>query len=363
MKKLFALLMCVAVLIVTFSSCNVSNVFDEIVDTSHHTDSEDTPKPAEKIPSGFVFSPLVDGICELTEIYLTGNEGKVITLPATSPDGAKVVAVNVNCEIMVPSYILKDTLENEVLGKMDTLSQVEQMQLQNFFKLYSLDNPMFQNAQNSEVIKNDWLKKYPIIEKEAIYAFTGATIREHVAISAILDKIGFDYKAKMNAVREVRELAGQLDAANEDVKRFVESNKYPMSFGEAEEIIVPEGVLSVRISGATNVKKISLPNGIEALDKSAFTNCSSLEQINIPDTVKTIESGAFFNCTALRSIVLPKTVTKIAGNAFEGSGIRELIYGGTQAEWNENFADLSEVLVGVTVKCTDGDIAAKVGDQ
>ena len=363
MKKLFALLMCVAVLIATFSSCNASDVFDEIVDTSPHTDSEEAPKPAEKLPSGFVFAPLEDGTCELTEIYLTGNEGKVITLPTTSTDGAKVVAVNISCETLVPNRILKDTFEKEIIEKTDTLPPVEKNQVQYFFKYYSLDDPMFQNAQNSEVIKNDWLKKYPIIEKEAIYVFTGATIREHVAISAILDKIGFDYQAKMNAVREVRELAGQLDATNEDVKRFVESNKYPMSFGVTDEIIVPEGVLSVRISGATTVKKITLPNGIEALDKSAFTNCSSLEQINIPDTVKTIESGAFFNCTALRSIVLPKTVTKIAGDAFEGSGIRELIYGGTQAEWNENFADLSDVLVGVTVKCTDGDIAANVGDQ
>lgn len=357
MKKLFALLMCVAVLIATFSSCDASDVFDEIVDTSPHTDSEDTPKPAEKIPSGFVFTPLEDGTCELTEIYLTGNEGKVITLPATSPDGVKVVAVNVNCEIMVPYFILEETFENKVLGKVDTLPKVEQMQIQNFFKHYSLEDPVFQNSQNPEVIKNDWLKKYPIIEKEAIYAFTGATMREHAVVGALLEKIGFDYQARMDAVREVRELAGQLDATNENVKRFVESNKYPMSFGAAEEIIVPEGVLSVRISGATNVKKITLPNGVETIAKGAFSYCSSLEQINIPDTVKTIESGAFFNCTALRSIVLSKTVTKIAGDAFEGSGIRELIYGGTQAEWNENFADLSDALADITVKCTDGAIA------
>jgi hypothetical protein len=354
MKRLFALLMCVAILAATFTSCDIPNVFDEIVETPQAAEPGSDPKPAEKIPSGFVFTPFEDGTCELTEIYLTGNEGKVITLPATSPDGAKVVAVNISCETLVPNRILKDTFEKEIMEKTDTLPQVEQMQIQNFFKHYSLDDPA---AQKSEVIKNDWLKKYPIIEKEAIYAFTGATIREHVAISAILDKIGFDYKAKMNAVREVRELAGQLDATNEDVKRFVESNKYPMSFGVTDEIIVPEGVLSVRISGATTVKKITLPNGIEALDKSAFTNCSSLEQINIPDTVKTIGDYAFLNCETLNSLAIPATVTEIADNAFEGSGIRELIYGGTQAEWNENFADLSEVLVGVTVKCTDGDIA------
>ena len=357
MKKLFALLMCVAVLIATFSSCDASDVFDEIVDTSPYTDSEDTQNPAEKIPSGLVFTSFGDGTCALTGIYLNSDEAKVLTIPATSPSGDKVVEVNLDFGFMVPSYILKDTLENEVLGKMDTLSQVEQMQLQFFFRLYSLDDPMFQNAQNSEVIKNDWLKKYPIIEKEAIYAFTGATIREHVAISAILDKIGFDYKAKMNAVREVRDVAGQLDATNENVKKFIEWNKYPMSFGEVEEIIVPEGVLSVRISGATNVKKITLPNGIETIDEGAFSYCLSLEQINIPDTAKTIESGAFFNCTALRSVVIPITVTEIADDAFEGSGIRELIYGGTQAEWNENFADLSDAFADITVKCTDGAIA------
>ena len=357
MKKLFTLLMCVAVLTATLSSCDIPNVFDEIVETPQVAESDVQPKPEGKIPSGFVFDSSQDEICTLTELYLNGNEGKVITLPSTSPDGEKVLAINIECKQMTPNFISKDTFEREIMGKVDTLSQVDQVRIQSFFKCYSLDDPMFQNAQNSEVIKNDWLKKYPIIEKEAIYAFTGATIREHVAISAILDKIGFDYKAKMNAVREVRDVAGQLDATNENVKKFIEWNKYPMSFGEVEEIIVPEGVLSVRISGATNVKKITLPNGIETIDEGAFSYCLSLEQINIPDTAKTIESGAFFNCTALRSVVIPITVTEIADDAFEGSGIRELIYGGTQAEWNENFADLSDALADITVKCSDGAIA------
>ena len=357
MKKLFTLLMCVAVLTATLSSCDIPNVFDEIVETPQVAESDVQPKPEGKIPSGFVFDSSQDEIWTLTELYLNGNEGKVITLPSTSPDGEKVLAINIECKQMTPNFISKDTFEREIMGKVDTLSQVDQVRIQSFFKCYSLDDPMFQNAQNSEVIKNDWLKKYPIIEKEAIYAFTGATIREHVAISAILDKIGFDYKAKMNAVREVRDVAGQLDATNENVKKFIEWNKYPMSFGEAEEIIVPEGVLSVRISGATNVKKITLPNGIETIDEGAFSYCLSLEQINIPDTAKTIESGAFFNCTALRSVVIPITVTEIADDAFEGSGIRELIYGGTQAEWNENFADLSDALADITVKCSDGAIA------
>ena len=354
MKKLFALLMCVAVLIATFSSCDASDVFDEIVDTSPHTDSEDTPKPAEKIPSGLVFTSFGDGTCALTGIYLNSDEAKVLTIPTTSPSGDKVVEVNLDFGFMVPSYILKDTLENEVLGKMDTLSQLEQMQLQNFFKLYSLDDPVI---QNSEAIKNDWLKKYPIIEKEAIYAFTGASAREHEVICAIFDKIGFDYQARMDAVREVRELARQLDATNEDVKSFLENAKYPCNYGNIEEITVPEGVLSVFISSATKVKKITLPNGIETIKECAFSYCTSLEQINIPDTVKTIKSGAFFNCMALRSVTIPVTVTEIPENAFEGSGIREVIYGGTQAEWNERFADLFDAFADITIKCTDGAIA------
>ena len=360
MKKLFALLMCVAVLIATLSSCDIPNVFDEIVETPQAPESDVQPKPEGKIPSGFVFDSSQDEICTLTELYLTGNEGKVITLPSTSPDGEKVLAINIECNQMTPNFISKDTFEREIMGKMDTLSQVDQVRIQSFFKCYSLDDPA---AQKSEVIRNDWLKKYPIIEKAPIYVFCGATMREHAVVGELLEKIGFDYQAQMDAVSEVRDVAGQLDATNENVKNFIELNKYPMSFGEAEEIIVPEGVLSVRISGATNVKKISLPNGVETIEKGAFSYCSSLEQINIPDTVKTIESGAFFNCIALKSLVIPKTAPRIANDAFEGSGIRELIFDGTQAEWNENFSGLSEVLVGVTVKCTDGDIAAKVGDQ
>ena len=228
MKKLLVLLICVSVLVVPLASCDISNVFDEIVETSQVAGSDADPKPAEEIPSGFVFTSFGDGTCALTGVYLNGDEAEVLTLPTTSPKGDKVVEVRLDYENRVPAYIFEDTFENEVLRKADTLSDLEQMQLQTFFKLYSTEHLAF---QNSEVIKNDWLTKYPIIEKKAIYAFTGATAREHVTICALLDKVGFDYKARTDAVREIRVLTGELDVTNE---RFLEDNKYPMSFGATE---------------------------------------------------------------------------------------------------------------------------------
>lgn len=78
-------------------------------------------------------------------------------------------------------------------------------------------------------------------------------------------------------------------------------------------------------------------------------------EVSIPKSVKTIGGYAFNGCTSLVKLSIPKAVTEIRGGAFEGcTALREIRYGGTQAEWFmlNAFSGLSE---NVTVHCSDGD--------
>ena len=63
-------------------------------------------------------------------------------------------------------------------------------QLGGFFKLYDLES---EAAQKSEVIRNDYLKRFPMVAHTPIYAFTGATNREYRAIEALIKKYCPDY--------------------------------------------------------------------------------------------------------------------------------------------------------------------------
>ena len=93
---------------------------------------------------------------------------------------------------------------------------------------------------------------------------------------------------------------------------------------------------SVVISGAvdvprdmfgkcTELKKVTLKNGVRSIGEDAFRDCSSLESVIFENTVlEKISDGAFSGCSALSSIALPDSVTEIERNAFFETGLRNI---------------------------------------
>lgn len=93
---------------------------------------------------------------------------------------------------------------------------------------------------------------------------------------------------------------------------------------------------SVVISGAvdvprdmfgkcTELKKVTLKNGVRSIGEDVFRDCSSLESVIFENTVlEKISDGAFWGCSALSSIALPDSVTEIERNAFFETGLRNI---------------------------------------
>lgn len=74
----------------------------------------------------------------------------------------------------------------------------------------------------------------------------------------------------------------------------------------------------------TQRKHISVPNGVEVIGASAFSNCENIEAIELPDSVTKIGGCAFANCTGLTEIYLPPYITEIGGCAFSESSLRSI---------------------------------------
>lgn len=66
----------------------------------------------------------------------------------------------------------------------------------------------------------------------------------------------------------------------------------------------------------TNLKSISLPDGVISIGMYSFNNCESLQSINLPNGLMSIGEGAFYACYKLSSIDLPKGLTVLGRNAF-----------------------------------------------
>ncbi len=99
----------------------------------------------------------------------------------------------VDSRYLVPERIAADDFEEKILNVAIAAgcSNMERENLEkNFFKKYDLNSDA---AKKSEVIREDWIKKYPMIQKTPIYVFTGATKREYRYIEGLIKAYCPDY--------------------------------------------------------------------------------------------------------------------------------------------------------------------------
>ncbi|MBQ9968039.1 MAG: leucine-rich repeat domain-containing protein [Oscillospiraceae bacterium] len=83
----------------------------------------------------------------------------------------------------------------------------------------------------------------------------------------------------------------------------------------------------------TDLKSLILGQNVSHIEDYAFAGCSSLEAVVFPEHVTSMGEGAFFNCSALSSITLSSGVESIGVGAFQSTGLREVFYYGTSAQW------------------------------
>lgn len=130
------------------------------------------------------------------------------------------------------------------------------------------------------------------------------------------------------SAEELTSIAGNL--ANGAVIDLGEATfattEFPMDFARKtnlQEIALPRNIqtsASDSFSGAfyncTNLKRVTLPEGLTAIGANCFRQCSQLESIDLPATVGSLGNLAFYNCKALTAIVIPEGVETIPRSLF-----------------------------------------------
>ena len=103
-------------------------------------------------------------------------------------------------------------------------------------------------------------------------------------------------------------------------------------------IAIPNSVTSIGGSafrGCTGLTSITIPNSVTSIGDRAFSRCTGLSSITIPNSVTSIGDRAFYGCTGLTSITIPNSVTYIGEWAFADCGTFEILFEGTQEEWEK----------------------------
>lgn len=75
-------------------------------------------------------------------------------------------------------------------------------------------------------------------------------------------------------------------------------------------------VLNETFFGSTVLQKVNIPNLVEVLPVSSFSDCYQLQDVTISNQLQTIGAKAFDQCQSLPSIELPATLTSVGDMAF-----------------------------------------------
>lgn len=100
-------------------------------------------------------------------------------------------------------------------------------------------------------------------------------------------------------------------------------NAYAIGYDDsAEEITVENSVNSLPVilkgtfKASSNLKKVTIPEGISEISALTFYNCTNLTSVSLPQSLVTIGPSAFNGCTSLTQITIPENVTDIQASAF-----------------------------------------------
>lgn len=89
--------------------------------------------------------------------------------------------------------------------------------------------------------------------------------------------------------------------------------------GNADKVIVPEGVTVIAAEAFMNhkeINKVELPQSLLVIGEGAFEGCSNLGQLSLNGSVEEIKDRAFAGCN-LSKVRLPKSVVKLGIRAFD----------------------------------------------
>ena len=104
--------------------------------------------------------------------------------------------------------------------------------------------------------------------------------------------------------------------------------------GDKEKLKLPKNVrlIAGAFAGNTNLKSVTLREGLTAIGDMAFMGCHSLTEVNIPSTVTEIGSNAFYGCSSVEKLIIPARMEYIGPDAFTNCRAALFVKEGAYAE-------------------------------
>lgn len=115
----------------------------------------------------------------------------------------------------------------------------------------------------------------------------------------------------------------------------------------------------------SKLKKIEIPKSLTTLPATVFYGAEALDEVVMADGLESIGERAFYNTRSLKSVDIPTTVKQIDASAFEKSGITDIYYNNTKAEWKRATAgeSFAGIIVHYTLRNEDSSVIIQHTDE
>ena len=180
-----------------------------------------------------------------------------------------------------------------------------------------------------------------IIPNSVVDISNGYTFYDHNYNGLLLENIVYtrqgDGYSFENGVITIHKLEADPAWFNDGISPLIQTVIFSET-AEGTEI----GTMSFQ---ASNIKSISLPDGITKIGESAFRGCHYLTQITIPQSVTGIGNDSFYMCTKLNNVILDNISLANAIRAYyeQGGLVRNLVTGGTVSIKCTNVSEITSL--------------------
>ncbi|MBR3419634.1 MAG: leucine-rich repeat protein [Oscillospiraceae bacterium] len=91
--------------------------------------------------------------------------------------------------------------------------------------------------------------------------------------------------------------------------------------GRDERVTVPEGITRIgksAFAGNRTIRAVQLPDSLQRIEEHAFSSCTSLEEVRFPSALRSINNEAFRGCISLKAAHFSGSLSQIGASAFSG---------------------------------------------